>query len=91
MPWDLNLNMACPGCCSYLVGKVHCQDHQNSPEKIELRKVVEISVLQLLKGIEGRLLIERYAVEATLLIEGTPLGFNPKEGCLGVKLDLLVS
>jgi hypothetical protein len=64
---------------------------QNSPEKIELRKVVEISVLQLLKGIEGRLLIERYAVEATLLIEGTPLGFNPKEGCLGVKLDLLVS
>jgi hypothetical protein len=56
-----------------------------------LRKVVEISGLQLLKGFEDRLLTERYAVEATPLMEGAPLGFGLQEGCLGVNgLDLLV-
>jgi hypothetical protein len=50
----------------------------NSPEKIKLRKVVEISGLQLLKGLEGCLLTERHAVEAAPLMEGTPLGFGPE-------------
>jgi hypothetical protein len=48
---------------------------------MEFRNGAQASSLPLLEAPEDRLRTECYVVEASLLMEGMPLG-GPKEGCL---------